>query len=280
MKFLIVEDDCFFAQHIRELLSDNGIDSCVATNVEGALKCSEKFDGLISDVRLPNDPSKSGISDAESRGGFASGIALYRALRKRGFAGPTILLSASSQASDAAIWAKDQHVPFVAKDEGQSALLATLRKIGVLPKNGGLRAFIVHGHDDHAVDQLKDYLQNTLKWSEPVILREQASSGKTIIEKFEHYAGSIDCVFVVMTPDDPGINPATADDKRRARQNVIFELGFFYAQMGRHSGRVVVLCKGKLDLPSDIQGIVWIDISNGVKAAGEEIRREVAHITN
>jgi predicted nucleotide-binding protein len=59
---------------------------------------------------------------------------------------------------------------------------------------------------------------------------------------------------------------------------VIFELGFFYAQMGRQTGRVIVLRKGEVELPSDIQGIVWVDISNGIKAAGEEIRREVAHV--
>jgi predicted nucleotide-binding protein len=31
-----------------------------------------------------------------------------------------------------------------------------------------------------------------------------------------------------------------------------------------------------VELPSDIAGIIWIDISNGIAAAGEEIRKEVA----
>jgi predicted nucleotide-binding protein len=150
--------------------------------------------------------------------------------------------------------------------------------VGILPKDSGPRAFIVHGHDEITLGQLKDYIQNTLGWPNPVVLREQASNGKTIIEKFEEFVGSIDCVFVLMTPDDPGMNLNTDAEKRRARQNVVFELGFFYAQFGRRNGRVIVLCKGKIELPSDIQGIVWIDISNGVKAAGEEIRKEVAHI--
>jgi len=140
------------------------------------------------------------------------------------------------------------------------------------------RAFIVHGQDEVLLAELKNYIQNSLKWQEPVVLREQPSLGKTIIEKFEEFAGRVDCVFVLLTPDDKGINLATDDDKRRARQNVIFELGFFYAHMGRRSGRIIALQKGPIELPSDIHGIVWIDVSGGIKAAGEEIRREVAHI--
>ena len=52
--------------------------------------------------------------------------------------------------------------------------------------------------------ELKDYLQNTLKWQEPLVLREQPSRGKTIIEKYEEQSARIDCVFVLLTPDDVG----------------------------------------------------------------------------
>src|SRR5271157_2818372 len=48
------------------------------------------------------------------------------------------------------------------------------------------------------------------------------------------------------------------------------QLGFFYASFERTSGRVILLHKGEVELPSDIPGIVWIDISKGVVAAGEE----------
>jgi len=76
-------------------------------------------------------------------------------------------------------------------------------------------------------------------------------------------------------PDD-AIALTTSKEPRRSRQNVIFELGFFFAQLGRRSGRVIVLHKGPNELPSDIHGVVWIGIDHGVDAAGEEIRREVA----
>ena len=122
--------------------------------------------------------------------------------------------------------------------------------------------------------QLKNYLQNTLGWPEPVVLREQPNSGRTLIEKFEDLAAPIDCVFVLLTPDDLTVLSGSGE-RRRSQQNVIFELGFFFAQLGRRSGRTIVLHKGPNELPSDISGIVWIGIDNGIESAGEEIRREV-----
>ena len=107
------------------------------------------------------------------------------------------------------------------------------------------------------------------------ILREQPNCGRTLIEKFEDFSELIDCVFVLLTPDD-AMTVTTTKEPRRSRQNVIFELGFFFSQLGRRSGRVIVLHKGPNELPSDIQGVVWIGIDKGIDAAGEEIRREVA----
>jgi len=90
------------------------------------------------------------------------------------------------------------------------------------------QAFIVHDHDGKSLLALKNYIQNTLKWKEPIVLREQPSQGKTIIEKFEEYSVNMDYIFVLLTPDDTTISPDDHNDqKRRARQNVIFELGFF-----------------------------------------------------
>ena len=76
---------------------------------------------------------------------------------------------------------------------------------------------------------------------------------------------------MLLTPDDSG----TSEEKKRARQNVIFELGYFYGKLGRKSGRVLLLHKGNLELPNDLSGIVYINIDNGIEAAGEEIRREI-----
>lgn len=134
-----------------------------------------------------------------------------------------------------------------------------------------MKTFIVHGHDSEAKLSLKNYIQNTLKMDEPIILAEKASGGLTIIEKFERYSDECNLVFILLTPDDQ----YTSDNKYRARQNVIFEMGYFLGKLGRKSGQVILLYKGNLELPNDISGLVYINIDNGIEAAGEQIRREI-----
>ena len=63
--------------------------------------------------------------------------------------------------------------------------------------------------------------------------------------------------------------------RHRARQNVLFEYGYFLGALRRTSGRVILLHKGRCELPSDITGIVPIDITAGVEAAGVQIQNEV-----
>jgi len=137
-----------------------------------------------------------------------------------------------------------------------------------------MRTFIVHGHDEEAKLSLKNYIQNTLKMEEPVILAEKASKGLTIIEKFEEYAKECKLIFVLLTPDDK----YTDNNNYRARQNVIFEMGYFLGKLGRKSGQIILLYKGKLELPNDISGIIYINIDNGIEAAGEQIRREIENL--
>lgn len=139
------------------------------------------------------------------------------------------------------------------------------------------RTFVVHGQNNPALLSLLTFIQRNLGWPAPSILRELPSHGRTIIEKFEDVAETVDVVFVLLTPDDKIASPrAPNDSKRRARQNVIFELGYFYAKLQRSGGRVILLYRGHIELPSDIAGIVYVDISKGVEASGEALRRELA----
>ena len=138
--------------------------------------------------------------------------------------------------------------------------------------------FVVHGRDMAAVRELQNYIQNVLRLGNPIILRDQASDGYTVIEKFEREAVSVGLVFVLMTPDDVGHLATQKVLAHRARQNVIFELGYFIGKLGRTSGRLVLLSHGDLELPSDITGVIRIDIRNGIEAAGEDIRRELEPI--
>ena len=51
--------------------------------------------------------------------------------------------------------------------------------------------------------------------------------------------------------------------------------GYFYAALKRKSAKILLLHKGDLELPSDISGIIYIDITNGIEAAGGQIEREL-----
>jgi CheY-like chemotaxis protein len=276
VRILLVEDDHFFALRIAEYLIDNAIASQTIRTTEEALAVDlEEFSAAIIDVMLPNDPIASGIPYEEARGGYLSGIALARRLRNKKTDFPVVLLSSEITGGEARAWAKENGYPFVSKLEDRSRLLTALSDLGLAPHVERPRSFIVHGHDQVLLGEMKDYLQNVLKWPAPIILREQPNCGKTIIEKFEEYAGIVDWVFVILSPDDSAFDPKTNDERRRARQNVIFELGFFYGLLGRYEGRVIALKKGEVEIPSDIHGVIWIDASKGIRAAGEDIRKEV-----
>ena len=276
MRILVIEDDRFYAQQITELLGDNGFDVESARSAEEALACGlDDIDGALVDLMLPNDPDASGITPEESRGGFMSGICVARRLIQKKTTLRVAILSSAVTSPEPEAWAAEHSVPFVRKHDGRMAVLGALDRLGLLSIKRGPRAFIVHGHDERLLADVKNYLQNTLGWEPPLVLREQPSAGKTIIEKFEEHAFRVDCVFVLMTPDDRSIADGSNDEKRRSRQNVIFELGFFCGALGRRSGRILLLHRGPVELPSDIAGVVWIDVSNGIKAAGEDIRTEL-----
>jgi hypothetical protein len=116
--------------------------------------------------------------------------------------------------------------------------------------------FIVHGHDAEAKHHVARIVAR-LTGADPIILDEQRSGGNTVIEKFEQHSGQAAFAVVLLTPDDEG-GVRGGPTKPRARQKVIFELGYFFAKLGR--GRVVALTKGGVELPSDIAGIVYISL--------------------
>ncbi len=119
--------------------------------------------------------------------------------------------------------------------------------------------FVVHGHDDHARSKVENLLRK-LKF-EPIVLAEAAHGGKTIIEQVEDHSRQAAFAIVVLTPDDSGSKAGSSDPRPRARQNVIFELGYFFARLGR--SRVCALHKGDLELPSDVHGIGDVRMDEG-----------------
>lgn len=123
----------------------------------------------------------------------------------------------------------------------------------------GHRIFLVHGHDEGALHETARFLENLDQ--EVVVLREQPNQGRTIVEKFEDYA-NVGFAVVLLTPDDQGGTRTTPYDqlKPRARQNVVFELGYFIGRLGRN--RVCALYRGGLEMPSDYSGVLYIQLDD------------------
>jgi CheY-like chemotaxis protein len=226
----------------------------------------------------------SGLSQNGITAGPAGGMEVLREIRRRHRDLPVIAYSATQEGTIIDALPADSNLRFISKWGSPSLgdLVQTVNSLLGLPSESlSLRTFIVHGHNVATKLALKNYLQNTLNLPEPTILHEQPNVGRTLIEKFEDYALFSSIVFVLLTPDDLAAEDEDSDDqKRRARQNVIFEMGHFLGMLGRRSGRVLLLHQGPLEIPSDISGLVYIDISRGIEAAGEEIRREIKDATS
>jgi predicted nucleotide-binding protein len=77
---------------------------------------------------------------------------------------------------------------------------------------------------------------------------------------------------VLLTPDDMGRARNETQLEPRARQNVLLELGYFIAKLGRE--RVCALKRGEVVIPSDFAGVVWeeMDSAGGWKSRlGKEL---------
>lgn len=116
------------------------------------------------------------------------------------------------------------------------------------------KVFIVHGHDGEIKEAVARMLEK--QGIEPIILNEQANQGKTIIEKFEKYSDT-GAAIALFTNDDVGKEKDAGDVSPRARQNVVFEAGFFMGKLGRD--KVIIIAEKENELPSDLEGVVYTD---------------------
>jgi len=169
--------------------------------------------------------------------------------------------------------------------------------------------FIVHGRDLQSVKELKSMLKRFRL--NPIILHEQPSGSRTIVEKLEKHS-DVGYAFVILTPDDVGcfnievskslqsivgtlqnlveaytvikhkgplkrvrdeLSKVASSFKPRARQNVVLEFGYFIGFLGRD--RVCCLYKGDVELPSDMHGIVYVPFKESVNEARDMIIKEL-----
>ena len=135
------------------------------------------------------------------------------------------------------------------------------------------KVFIVHGHDNALKQEVARMVEK--QGLETIILSEQANRGKTIIEKFEEHSdvGAAICLF---TGDDYGKAKDATSENLRARQNVVFEAGYFMGKLGR--GNVILIASPDIEIPSDLQGVVYTnkdmwqtDVLRELKAIGYNV---------
>ena len=125
--------------------------------------------------------------------------------------------------------------------------------------------FLVHGRDEGTKNTAARFLEQLDL--QAVILADRPSKGLTIIEKVEQHS-QVAFAVVLLTPDDTGsLQSEDNQPNPRARQNVIFEMGFFIGTLGRD--RVCALTKDVVEIPSDYAGVLYIplDESEGWKLA-------------
>ncbi len=144
---------------------------------------------------------------------------------------------------------------------------------GKSPSNA--KVFLIHGRDETAKLAVARFLLQL--GLEAVILEEEPSGGRTIIEKVEAHA-NVGYAIALLTPDDVGSRLGDDAVQPRARQNVLFELGYFIGRLGRE--RVCALTKGQPEIPSDYSGVVYIPMTSDawkmglikeLKAAGFDV---------
>lgn len=138
-------------------------------------------------------------------------------------------------------------------------------------QNTGKRVFLVHGRNESILQSCARFIE---KLDLPLtILREQPNKGRTIIEKFVDYS-DVGFAVVLLTGDDRGgpKNAEYAQQKSRARQNVLLELGFFLGRLGRE--RVCALYEDDVEIPSDYAGVAFVLLDKGMSWK-MELAREI-----
>ena len=135
------------------------------------------------------------------------------------------------------------------------------------------KVFIVHGHDG----ELKQAVARMIEKQDlsAIILSEKPNSGATIIEKIGKYS-DVSCAVCLFTKDDLGKAKGDSEESYRARQNVVFEAGYFIGKLGRE--KVVIIVEDGVELPGDLSGVVYtsknnweVDVLKELKEIGYDI---------
>lgn len=126
------------------------------------------------------------------------------------------------------------------------------------------KIFLVHGHNNLMLESVARTIQQL--HLHPIILREEEDFGKTIIEKFESNASKANFAVILLSCDDMAVSKKNLEREAkekgfkaqllpRARQNVIYEMGYFTGKLDRN--HVFLLTEDEVETPGDLDGIIY-----------------------
>ncbi len=134
--------------------------------------------------------------------------------------------------------------------------------------NSDKQLFIVYGHDKIAKEQLENILEKLDIQTNQVT----NNTGMTIIESLENEISNVHAGVILLTPDDICISRTNFENNRddldrythkRARQNVVLEMGMLMAKLGREN--TIILVKEDVEIPSDIDGVFRLQFKESPK---------------
>lgn len=135
------------------------------------------------------------------------------------------------------------------------------------------KIFLIHGHGEALLLELKELLEKKLKL-ECVVLKKESNQGDSVMEKFEKFAGECGYAFAILSPDDTVDN--SGKSYFQARPNVLFELGWFHGRYGRRN--VCILKQKEVLLPSDLGGIICLEFDKKIAEVYLDLENELASI--
>ncbi|MCC6584714.1 MAG: nucleotide-binding protein [Chitinophagales bacterium] len=142
---------------------------------------------------------------------------------------------------------------------------------------------IVHGRDNKSLEELKSLIKDD-KLCTAEVMKEFISFGSTLPEKWELFSKDATGVIILATPDDIAKLDSESDTfKKRARQNVWLEYGYFWGKFETRKKTLLLIKKTKrqvLDIPNDVLGIEYYTWQNSILEIKNEIQQFNKYIYN
>ncbi len=116
--------------------------------------------------------------------------------------------------------------------------------------------FIVHGHNEEMKNKVEGFIYSI--GLNPIIFHKSINQSRTIISKLEDLS-NVNFAIILLSGDDYGYPKNSNEEKRmlRARQNVIFEMGYFLAKIGSKRTFILFDSKENFEFPSDLSGVLY-----------------------